>query len=102
MTTINQVNIYKYDKVYELGHTPENDPFKKEVGVIAQEIQQIPELVHAVSVNEVPAQFKDKAPNGLPMSVCYDQIHSYHIKATQELHNLVKTLQTRIEILEGR
>tara|TARA_R110002049_G_scaffold309150_1_gene517612 strand:- start:537 stop:3626 length:3090 start_codon:yes stop_codon:yes gene_type:complete len=102
LDVINQVNIYKYDKVYELGHTPENDPFKKEVGVIAQEIQQIPELVHAVSVNEVPAQFKDKAPNGLPMSVCYDQIHSYHIKATQELHNLVKTLQTRIEILEGR
>jgi hypothetical protein len=102
LDVINQVNVYKYDKVYELGHTPENNPYKKEVGVIAQEIQQIPELVHAVSVNEVTEQFKDKAPNGLPMSVCYDQIHSYHIKATQELHNLVKTLQTRIEVLEQR
>ena len=101
LDVINQVNVYKYDKVYELGHTPENHPFKKEVGVIAQEIQQIPELVHAVSVNEVPAQFKDKAPNGVPMSVSYDQIHSYHIKATQELHALVQSLQSRIEALES-
>ena len=69
--------------------------------MIAQEIQQIPELVHAVSVNEVPSQFKDKAPNGVPMSVSYDQIHSYHIKATQELHALVQSLQSRIEALES-
>jgi len=101
LEVINRVNVYKYDKVYELGHTPENHPFIKEVGVIAQEIQQIPELAHAVSVNEVPSQFKDKAPNGLPMSISYDQIHSYHIKATQELHALVQSLQARIEALES-
>ena len=92
---IDQVNIYKYDKVYQIGHTPENNPYKKEIGVIAQEIQQIPELAQSVSVNEVP-------DNGVPMSVYYDQIHSYHIKATQELHELVKTQQTLIEELKTR
>ena len=100
LDVINQVNIYKYDKVYQIGDTPENDPYKKEVGVIAQEIQQIPELAQSVVVNEVPEGMESRFPNGVPMSVYYDQIHSYHIKATQELHNLVKTLQARIEVLE--
>ena len=43
-----------------------------------------------------------KYPNGAPMSVYYDQIHSYHIKATQELHALVKTLEARIQMLESK
>ena len=102
LDVINQVNIYKYDKVYEIGHTPENNPYKKEVGVIAQEIQQIPELAQSVVVNEVLPNQEKRFPNGVPMSVYYDQIHSYHIKATQELHQLVKTLQARIEVLEQR
>jgi len=102
LDVINKVNIYKYDKVYEIGHTPDKNPFKKEVGVIAQEIQKIPELAQAVTVNETPEHSKDKTPNGTPMSVYYDQIHSYHIKATQELHALVKSLEARIKTLEGK
>lgn len=30
LDVINKVNIYKYDKVYEIGHTPDKNPFKKE------------------------------------------------------------------------
>jgi len=105
LDVINKVNIYKYDKVYEIGHDPTKDPFKKEVGVIAQEIQKIPELAQAVCINEVPpneGNQEERFPNGVPLSVYYDQIHSYHIKATQELHALVKTLEARIKTLESK
>jgi hypothetical protein len=109
LDVINKVNIYKYDKVYRIGDTPDKDPYKKEVGVIAQEIQQIPELAQAVEVpDEVPEDKKEMFPNGTPLSVWYDQIHSYHIKATQELHQLVKTqeniindLNTKVQNLEN-
>ena len=96
LAVIDQINIYKYDKVYEIGHTPENNPYKKEIGVIAQEIQQIPELAQSVCVNEVPDGGAEYFPNGVPMSIYYDQIHSYHIKATQELHIIVQNQQTTI------
>ena len=102
LDVINKVNIYKYDKVYEIGHTPENNPYKKEIGVIAQEIQQIPELAQSVVVNEVPPKQEERFPNGVPMSVYYDQIHSYHIRATQELYKLVKEQQTLINTLTAR
>ena len=105
LDVINKVNIYKYDKVYEIGHDPTKDPFKKEVGVIAQEIQKIPELAQAVCINEVPpneGNQEERFPNGVPLSVYYDQIHSYHIKATQELHTLVKTLEARLLALENK
>lgn len=102
LDVINKVNIYKYDKVYRIGDTPDKDPYKKEVGVIAQEIQQIPELAQAVEVpDEVPEDKKEMFPNGTPLSVWYDQIHSYHISATQELHKLVKQQKTEIESLKS-
>jgi len=104
LDVINKVNIYKYDKVYEIGHDPTKDPYIKEVGVIAQEIQKIPELAQAVCINEVPpndGNEDERFPNGVPMSVYYDQIHSYHIKATQELHTIIQNQQTEITELKN-
>tara|TARA_R100001460_G_scaffold35403_3_gene68153 strand:+ start:102 stop:1166 length:1065 start_codon:yes stop_codon:yes gene_type:complete len=102
LDVINQINIYRYDKVYEIGDTPKEDPYKVEIGAIAQELQQIPQLAQAVSVNPVPPDQEERFPNGVPMSVYYDQLFSYNIRATQELHALVKSLQARIEVLEGQ
>ena len=102
LDVINQINIYRYDKVYEIGDTPKEDPYKVEIGAIAQELQQIPQLAQAVSVNPVPPDQEERFPNGVPMSVYYDQLFSYNIRATQELYTLVKSLQARIEVLEGQ
>jgi len=102
LDVINQVNIYTYDKVYEIGHTPQNNPSRREIGVIAQEIQQIPQLASCVCVNEVSDGSEERFPNGVPLSVYYDQIHSYHIRATQELHQLVQQQAQTISNLEAR
>ena len=102
LDVINQINIYSYDKVYEIGHTPQNNPYRREIGVIAQEIQQIPQLASCVSVNQASPDAAERFPNGVPMSVYYDQIHSYHIRATQELHQLVQSQQQLIANLEAR
>ena len=102
LDVINQINIYTYDKVYEIGHTPQNDPHRREIGVIAQEIQRIPQLASCVSVNEVSEDSAERFPNGVPLSVYYDQIHSYHIRATQELHQSVQQQAQTIANLEAR
>ena len=99
---IGQVNIYKYDKVHTLGDTPATHPYVEEVGVIAQEIESIPELSCAVHHNSVTDGDEDKFPNGIPMSVNYDIIHSYHIKATQELHAIVRAQSVLITDLTAR
>ena len=102
LDVINQINIYTYDKVYEIGHTPQNNPYRREIGVIAQEIQQIPQLASCVSVNEASPDSAERFPNGVPLSVYYDQIHSYHIRATQELHQIVQQQAQTIANLEAR
>ena len=86
----------------KLVHTPENNPYKREIGVIAQDIQQIPQLVHSVSVNDVSQGQEEQFPNGIPLSIDYNQIYSYHITATQELHQLVQQQAQTIANLESR
>ena len=86
-----------YDASHNFALNDQNHPlsesgspllFKKdytiETGIIAQEIQSIPELKFAVQ-------------NTTPLGVDYNSIHCTHIAATKELHQLVQSQQTIIE-----
>ena len=86
-----------YDASHNFALNDQNHPlsesgspllFKKdytiETGIIAQEIQSIPELRFAVQ-------------NTTPLGVDYNSIHCTHIAATKELHQMVKSQQTHIE-----
>ena len=61
-----------------------NKDYTIETGIIAQEIQTIPELEFTVQ-------------NTTPLGVDYNSIHCTHIAATKELHQLVESQQTTIQ-----
>ena len=82
-----QKRIYSaHDKVGKLGDTLD-DPHFKEIGVIAQEVLQIPQLAHVVAPPVDPDE---------PYAVSYTEIFSYNVRATQELHARVKALEERL------
>jgi hypothetical protein len=61
-----------------------NKDYTIETGIIAQELQTIPELEFTVQ-------------NTTPLGVDYNSIHCTHIAATKELHQLVESQQTIIQ-----
>ena len=61
-----------------------NKDYTIETGIIAQELQTIPELEFTVQ-------------NTTPLGVDYNSIHCTHIAATKELHQLVESQQTTIQ-----
>ena len=65
----------------------EGKDYTKETGIIAQDLQSIPELNYIVKVNGVNE----------PLGVDYNSIHCTHIAATKELHAMVKSQQTIID-----
>jgi autotransporter adhesin len=71
-----------------------------ESGFIAQDILKIDELKHAVSGGDT----SDSLGNIMekPYSVRYNDIHIYHIRATQELHAKNAMLDTRLSAMEAR
>ena len=77
-------------------------------GFIAQEVLEIPELAHAVR-NPGNYTRETKAPNGdivyeevtRYMSLDYNTIFTYAVKAIQEHQNIIQGLVTRIEQLES-
>jgi hypothetical protein len=64
-----------------------NKDYTVETGIIAQEIQSIPELKFAVQ-------------NTTPLGVDYNSIHCTHIAATKELHQMVQNQQIQIETIK--
>ena len=93
-----------YDKVNKLGETPDTATTRKEVGLIAQEVEQIPELIHAVNRN----YNNDDEDEDDTYYLNYNQIFNYNLAATKELHNIIKqqalmiqNLTQRIEALEN-
>ena len=93
LNIINQLNVVKYDKVGNLDETPDSSNTMIEIGLIAQEVELIPELNCAVTKPN-----NDKDVYGLN----YDMIHSYHIKATQELDTIVQNQQSTINELNTK
>ena len=82
------------DWLYELNpvnFTYLNDESEtKQYGLIAEEVEQ---------VNPVFVSYSDE---GLPETVSYSQLITPLLKALQEQNELIKALQTRIEILENQ
>ena len=96
LEVINKLKPQIYWKGKELNVEPNTEERTRESGYIAQEVEEIPELTHIVK----QSANKDMSPGTYFLD--YAQIHPYHTSAIQELHKLVKTLQARIAILEGR
>lgn len=103
LSIIDSLNPMIYDKVKKLGETPDTGTTRKEVGLIAQEVEQIPELIHAVNRNDNDDEDEDDI-----YYLNYNQIFNYNLAATKELHNIIKqqalmiqNLTQRIEALEN-
>ena len=90
LSVINQLSVLKYDRAKNF---TSREDMKIEVGMIAQEVQTIPQLSHCVAE---PMYEEDN------YKMVYQDIHNYHIAATQELYKLVLDLQARIAVLEAR
>ena len=85
-----------YWKGKKLNVEPSKEERVRESGFIAQDVEQIPELAHTVSIAEATDQTEET------YALNYTQLIAYNVSAIQELHKLVKTLQARIAILEGQ
>ena len=101
LSTINKLNILKYDKTTTMldanfnGNLDElNIDYKKEVGIIAQDIKNISELEFCVSESNDPIN------NELIYAVNYNAIYNIGIKAIQELSQKNDTLETKNTELE--
>jgi hypothetical protein len=95
-------------EIYDKGLNPENRHI--EIGFIAQEVEEIPELSHCVSTLDTRHYQKDD--NGEDTDVVlsgyedlkyidYTQIHTVSVGAIQELYKLVKDLQNTVAQLKA-
>ena len=112
LTTIHKLHIKKYYKTgtiydpsgnvypadYNLTEEElETTPHTEEIGIIAQQIQQIPELEFTVIDNGL-----DSSGNQKPYSVKYESIHNLLIKAVQELSQQVNELKQEVNELKQK
>ena len=65
----------------------ENNDYTKETGIIAQDLQSIPELNYTVKTNGA----------NKPLGVDYNSIHCLHIAATQELNEKLNAKVIKLE-----
>ena len=91
LSTINKLNIQKYDK----GDLNGDIDSYQEVGMIAQQVDTIPELQFCVS------QYQDPVTDQKLFALNYQNIHNIGLKAIQELSAKIEVLQARIAQLEG-
>ena len=102
LQTINKLRVLKYKKtasIYDAGgnlygenHDLSDEQLKttkygEEIGIMAQDLQQIPELAFVVK-----DQGDDENGNKQPFSVNYESIHNVLIQAVQELSAKVEAL----------
>ena len=80
----------------------------KEIGLIAQDVKQIPELAFSVGGGEGKRQRRDPetgqsvdTEEDMPYNLNYNNIFSVAVKAIQELHQKVKTLEAEIQTLKN-
>jgi len=112
LTTINKLHVKKYYKTgtiydpsgnvyppdYNLTEEElETTPHTEEIGIVAQEIQQISELEFVVKDNGL-----DASNNQNPYSVNYESIHNLLIKAVQELSLQVNELKQEVNELKQK
>ena len=93
---INKLKPQIYWKGKELNVKPSKEERTRETGFIAQEVKQIPELAHTVSISEDAERSADTH------YLDYTQIMAFQVAAIQELHKLVKSQNDRILALESK
>ena len=102
--TIMKLKPQKYQKYEEIKpdlSRPEGTG-KLEIGLIAQDVEAIPELSHVVETSVSLADTEEERTNEiLPKTVCYTQIMCLHLQAFKEQQQLIESLKGRIEALEA-
>ena len=93
---INKLEPIEYDQTQDIVDqiTPDT-PQSHQCGFIAQSIQQIEELKHVVAGGEIGEDGKETI-----ISLNYNAIFTYAVKAIQELRQLVKAQQVQIDELQ--
>lgn len=107
---VNKLTVYRYDKTFELldadynGDLSNHEHFT-EIGVIAQDVQNIPEL--AFTVNKIPDLVEtnsegEQVTTEMPYSLVYNNLHNLGLKAIQELSAENTTLKSQVTDLLAR
>jgi hypothetical protein len=86
----------KYESISFDGIRPDG-PGDLEIGLIAQDVESIPELSHTVSQSAVVLD-DDEIP---AKTLSYTDIFCVHLKAFQEQQQTIEDLKARVEALEA-
>ena len=96
LDVINKLKPLEYDITQDIvDEFNENTPHIHQCGFIAQSIQEVDELKHAVMGGEIGEDGKETI-----RSLNYNAIFTYAVKAIQELSQLVKAQQVQIDELQ--
>lgn len=98
LETIRLLEPKKYKKTPYIADTILDDIWDWEAGLIGQDVKKIPELCCFVKGGREDIGGGEQEPHYL----LYRDIFTYLISAVKEMDTLVKTLQSRIEILEAK
>ncbi|MFM7986311.1 MAG: hypothetical protein ACKPKO_44060, partial [Candidatus Fonsibacter sp.] len=98
LTVINKVEPAEYDQISDLvDHYTTGAPQSHQCGFIAQSVEQIDELRHAVVGGTVGEDGKESL-RGLH----YNAIFTYAVKAIQDSSQIVKAQQVQIDELQAQ
>ena len=98
LDVINQLEPVEYDQTYDLVDQYTSDtPQSHQCGFIAQSVQSIDELKHAVVGGQVGDDGKESV-----RALNYNAIFTYAVKAIQELSQIVKAQQVQINELQAQ
>ena len=98
LDVINQLEPVEYDQTYDLDDQYTSDtPQSHQCGFIAQSVQAIDELKHAVVGGQVGEDGKESV-----RALNYNAIFTYAVKAIQELSELVKAQQVQKNELQAQ
>ena len=93
LDVINKLEPLEYDQTQDIvDEFNENTPHIHQCGFIAQSIQEVDELKHAVMGGEIGEDGKETI-----RSLNYNAIFTYAVKSIQELHTIVKQQQEQID-----
>ena len=96
LDVINKLEPVEYDQTYNLvDHYTPDTPQSHQCGFIAQSVEQIDQLKHAVVGGEIGDDGKESI-----RALNYNAIFTYAVKAIQELSQLVKAQQVQIDELQ--
>ena len=95
---MSKLELVEYDQQYDLvaTYTPET-PQSHQSGFIAQSVERIAELKHAIVGGETGGDGQETL-----RGINYNAVFTYAVKATQELHEIAKAQQAKIDELRAQ